>query len=393
MKTYITNCTIISPGVEIPNGTIVIEDDTIHNVYAPGEEKEGPQKEDYVIDASGLRAVPGFIDIHCHGAAGADVMDGTPEAIETIARAKLHDGVTSFCPTTLTAPHGALMKAAHAIKAYEKDQSYARSLGLHLEGPFINPAYAGAQNAAFVRDIDVNEVLELAEITKLAIVSLAPEKAGALEAIRILKDKHIVVSGAHSGATYAQCMAAKEAGLTQLTHFCNQMSPLHHRELGLVGAGLLDQELMLELIADGVHLAPEMLQLIFAHKSCEKLMLVTDSIAATGLVDGRYTLGDLAVTFTNGVARLAKNNALAGSTLHYYKGLELVHKVSGLPLKEIIQTTSFNQARSLGITNLGKLERGYQADIVLLDEHYVPQYTFAAGHPSNLAKTSPLILA
>lgn len=380
MKTYITNCTIISPGIEIPNGTIVIENDTIQDVYTLGEEKETPKKEDRVIDASGLRAVPGFIDIHCHGAAGADVMDGSLEAIKTIAKAKLRDGVTSFCPTTLTAPHQALVKAARAVKAYEKDQTYARSLGLHLEGPFINPAYAGAQNPCHIRSSNMCEIEELANITKIAIVSLAPEKAGALEAIKQLKDKKIVVSAGHSGATYAQCMAAKEAGLTHLTHFCNQMSPLHHRELGLVGAGLLDQKLMLEIIADGIHLVPEMLQLIFAYKSFDKLMLITDSIAATGLADGAYTLGGLEVTVMNSVARLATNNALAGSTLRYYKGLELVHKISGLPLKDIIQITSLNQARSLGIANLGRLERGYQADIVLLDEQYVPQHTFVAGH-------------
>lgn len=379
MKTYITNCTIISPGFEILNGTIVIKGGTIHSVHMQDANIEKPQKQDHVIDASCLRAVPGFIDIHCHGAAGADVMDGSLEAIETIAKAKLNDGVTSFCPTTLTASHEALAKAAGTVKEYEKGQTYARSLGLHLEGPFINASYAGAQNTTFVRDIDVHEVLELAEITKIAIVSLAPEKAGALEAIKTLKDKKITVSGGHSGATYAQCMAAKKAGLTQLTHFCNQMSPLHHRELGLVGAGLLNQELMLEIIADSVHLAPEMLQLIFASKSFETLMLVTDSIAATGLSDGNYTLGGLAVTVTKGVARLTQNNALAGSTLHYSHGLALVQKLSGLPLKDIIQITSLNQAQSLGIKNLGKLERGYRADIVLLDDQYLPHYVLVDG--------------
>jgi N-acetylglucosamine-6-phosphate deacetylase len=329
MKTFITHCTIISPGLEILNGTIVIKDDTIHSVHTQDAKIESPQKQDHVIDAAGLRAVPGFIDIHCHGAAGADVMDGSLEAIETIAKAKLNDGVTSFCPTTLTASHEALAKAAGAVKEYEKDQTYARSLGLHLEGPYINPAYAGAQNKDFIRSIDVHEVLKLAEIVKIAIVSLAPEKEGALEAIKLLHNKKITVSGGHSGATYAECIAAKKAGLTHLTHFCNQMSPLHHRELGLVGAGLLDPELMLEFIADGVHLAPEMLQLIFAHKSFETLMLVTDSIAATGLADGSYVLGGLDVTVTKGVARLTKNNALAGSTLRYYQGLALVQKVLG----------------------------------------------------------------
>lgn len=378
MKTFIANCTIISPDLEIPRGTIVIEEDRIQAVCAQ-EMAEKPQNSDKIIDASGLIAVPGFIDIHCHGAAGSDVMDGTVQAIETIAQAKLTDGVTSFCPTTLTAPHEALVTAAQAVQEYTREQKYARSLGLHLEGPFINPTYAGALNPSFIRSISLDEIETIAKITKIAIVSLAPELDGAPELIKTLAKQHIVTSCAHSGATYAQCMAAKEAGLTQLTHFCNQMSALHHRELGLVGAGLLDRELKLEIIGDGIHLAPEMLKLIFAVKNVNTLMLITDSIAATGLPDGSYALAGLEVTVINGIARLTKNGALAGSTLHYYQGLQRLLEITKLPCKELIRVTSLNQAQSLGITDLGKLESGYRADIALLDPSFKPQTVFVGG--------------
>jgi len=378
MKTLIKNCKLISPGIESENVSIGIEDDKIKTVHDDVKDCAA-EKFDKVIDASGLMAVPGFIDIHCHGSSGADVMDCTTEAIEKIAKAKIEDGVTSFCPTTLTASQDDLVKAAMAVKNYGGKQSYARSLGLHLEGPFVNPAFKGAQNPKYIRNPDINEVKEIARITKIAIVSLALEMEGGLDLIRGLKKLNIVSSCAHSGATFAEFMVAKECGLKHLTHFCNQMSPLHHRELGLVGAGLLDDKIIVEIICDYIHLSANMLKLIFKNKTLDTIMLITDSIAAASLEDENYKLGELDVVVKDSVARLASNGVIAGSTLRYFMGLKNIHETIGLKLKDIIRTTSLNQAQSLGLQNLGKIERGYIADIVLLDKNFVPKNVFVGG--------------
>ena len=377
MKTIIKNCKLVSPGIEAENVSIVIENDKIKTVH-DGKEC-GTEKFDKVVDGTGLTAVPGFIDIHCHGSNGADVMDCTPDAIGKIAKAKIEDGVTSFCPTTLTASQSDLVKAAVAVKTYEKKQMYARSLGLHLEGPFVNPKFKGAQNPKYIRKPNINEVKEIDGITKVAIVSFAPEMEGGLDLVRELKKLNIVSSCAHSGATFTEFIAAKECGLKQLTHFCNQMSHLHHRELGLVGAGLLDDKIMVEIICDYIHLSANMLKLIFKNKTLDTIMLITDSMSATSLKDENYKLGKLDVVVKDSVARLSSNGAIAGSTLRYFVGLKNIHETTGLKLKDIIRTTSLNQAQSLGLQNLGKIERGYIADIVLLDKKFVPQNVFVSG--------------
>lgn len=380
MKTLIKNCNLVSPGLEQENVSIVIENEKIKTVYDDVKDCTA-EKFDNIIDAEGLTAVPGFIDIHCHGSSGADVMDCTIEAIEKIAKAKIEDGVTSFCPTTLTASRDDLVRAALAVKNYEKKQSYARSLGLHLEGPFINPEFKGAQNPKYIRKPDINEVKEIADITKIAIVSLSVEMEGGLELIKELKKLNIVPSCAHSGATFAEFMTAKECGLKHLTHFCNQMSPLHHRELGLVGAGLFDEKIIVEIICDYIHLSANMLKLIFKNKPLDRIVLITDSMSATSLKDGNYKLGEFDVIVKDSVARLASNGAIAGSTLRYFMGLKNIYETIGLKLKDIIRTTSLNQAQSLGLRNLGKLERGYIGDIVLLDKNFVPKHVFVGGKP------------
>ena len=378
MKTLIKNCKLVSPGVEQENVSIIIENDKIKTVSDDINEC-AVEEFDNIVDAVGLIAVPGFIDIHCHGSGGADVMDCTSEAIAKIAKAKIEDGVTSFCPTTLTASKGALVKAAMAVKNYEQKQSYARSLGLHLEGPFINSVFKGAQNSKYIRKPDINEVKEITRITKVAIVSLAVEIEGGLDLIQELKKLNIVPSCAHSGATFSEFMMAKDRGLKHLTHFCNQMSHLHHRELGLVGAGLLDDKIIVEVICDYIHLSSGMLKLIFKNKTPDTIVLVTDSIAATSLKDGNYKLGELDVVVKDSVARLVSNGAIAGSTLKYFIGLKNIYETTGLKLKDIIRTTSLNQAQSLGLQNLGKIEREYLADIVLLNKKFMPKHVFVGG--------------
>ncbi|MEO0413837.1 MAG: amidohydrolase family protein [Verrucomicrobiota bacterium] len=207
---------------------------------------------------------PGFIDIHTHGANGADLSMATAEAVSSMAEAKLSEGVTSFLPTTWTASPEHTISMLEAAAGYARDQKFARTPCVHIEGPFINPAQAGAQDPEQIRLPDAAELERWMEIVPIGILSLAPERQGACEMIASCRERGIITSAAHSAASHADFLLAKENGLQHMTHFCNQMSGLHHREIGLVGSGLCDPDIRLELICDGIHLGEDMLKLIFS---------------------------------------------------------------------------------------------------------------------------------
>jgi N-acetylglucosamine-6-phosphate deacetylase len=367
---------VISPGVDLPDAAVLLEGDKIAGVYAAGAEAPAA---DSVFDAAGAMLMPGFIDIHYHGAVGYDNTDGSVEAVARIAEAKLRDGVTTVCPTTLTLPEEQLAASLRAVAEYAANPTFAKVAGVHLEGPYINCQCTGAQNPAYVRPPDIEEVKRLNAICKVAIVTFAVEVEGGIEFAKRLADEGIVASCGHTAATYEQLSAAKAAGLTHLTHFCNQMTKLHHREVGCVGGGLLDDDLIIEMICDKIHLAPDMIRLAFKVKPAETIALITDSMSATGLEDGDYSLGGLAVVVSEGAARLKSDGALAGSTLQINTALKNVHEVTGLPLSRIVQTTSLNQATSLGLDGLGKVEAGYTADLALLDGDFQVTAAFVDG--------------
>lgn len=376
MRLLIHHVTIISPDLEIERGSLLIEGGRI--VAVGGSDQALPDA-DQVIDGEGRFAMPGFFDIHSHGAAGDDVCDPDPGAIRRIAGRKLREGVTTWLPTTLTQSSGRLMEIAANCAAYMAAPDSCRTPGLHVEGPFINKNNAGAQNPEFVRPPDFSELERLHRIAPVSIVSLAPELDGADELIRKAAETGIIASAAHTSSTAARILEAKEAGLRHLTHFGNAMTPLHHREIGVVGAGLLDDSLKLELIGDGVHLCPDMLKLLFKLVPIGRLMLITDSTAASWLGDGETTLGGLPVTVKGHIARLKVNGALAGSTLRYNEGVRNVAEITGLPLHQIVSATSWNQARSLGLENFGKLAPGFHADIVLMENDFSVWKTFVGG--------------
>ena len=376
MTTLIHNARIISPDLEIPNGSLLIENDRIAAVLEPGAPLPATDER---IDAGGRMAMPGFIDIHSHGADHHDVCDASLEAIRHIARRKLQEGVTTWLPTTLTQPQERLEQVAAECAKYFADQEFCKTPGLHVEGPFINLKNAGAQNPQFVRPPDMAELKAIHDIAPALIVSIAPDVEGALEVICQARELGITSSAAHTSATAAQVMAAKAAGLTHLTHFCNQMSPLHHREIGVVGSGLLDDDLMIELICDTIHLCPDMLRVIFKLVPIERLMMITDSMAASWIGNGETSLGGLAVVVRDGAARLKEGGALAGSALLYNEGVRNIARLIPLPLHQIVKATSWNQARSLGLKDTGKLESGFFADIVLLDDDFSVWQTLVNG--------------
>lgn len=382
MSTFITNCRIVSAGLDIVNGALEIKDDAIENIFHDTNIKIPAGSE--AIDAKRNIVFPGFIDIHTHGAMGCDVTDGKVESIEKIAETKLKEGVTTFCPTTLTLPFEDLKKACESVEEYKKKTTFAKVAGMHLEGPFISQKAIGAQNPKFIKKPDINFVKELHNVSKVAIVSFAIEVEGAAELITELNKLGIVPSCAHSSAVFADFKKAKKHGLKNITHFCNQVTPLHHREIGLVGAGLIDDDVKLELICDTIHVCPDMIQLTFKLRHADNIMLITDSMSASWLKDGNYKLGGLDVVVEHSAARIATSGALAGSTLKYYQSLKNVYDITGIPLSELIRVTSYNQANSLGLKDVGRIEKGYKADLLIVDSNFKPFTVFVNGRKFNL---------
>ena len=376
MKLLLHHARLISPDKEIPDGALLLENGRVSAVIEPGE----PLPEaDESIDIGGRLVMPGFIDIHSHGADGCDVCDDREESIPHIARRKLQEGVTTWLPTTLTQPPDKLESIAAKCAAYMAAPTACRAPGMHVEGPFINRKNAGAQNPEFVRPPDVAELERVHAIAPALILSIAPDIEDADVVIERATELGITCSAAHTSATAARIFDAKTAGLRHLTHFCNAMTPIHHREIGVVGAGLLDDDLMIELICDTIHLCPEMLKLVFKVVPVERLMLITDSTAASWIGEGDVNLGGLACVVKNGRAVLKDGGALAGSTLLYNEGLRNVAKLTGMPLNQLVKTTSWNQACSLGLDGFGKLEPGYHADLVVMDQDFHVLQTFVGG--------------
>ena len=377
MSLLLKNCHLISPDQNFKGSSILVDKGMIQRIYAEGDALPAA---DQVIDVCGAMTMPGFIDVHCHGKSGVDFCDATDEAMETIGIDKLKEGVTSYLPTTLTLPEDLLARSLQTAANYTKKGVKGCKLpGVHLEGPFINPKCLGAQNPEYVREPDIEMVKRLNAIYPVKKVSYAVEMPRGAEFAAELISAGILPSCVHSAAKYADFRKAYDHGLNSLTHFCNQMTPLHHRDIGLVGAGLLHQEVYIEMICDKLHLCPDMIKLVFSLKDINHIQLITDAMRAAGMPDGESSLGGLPVIVKDGAARLASNGALAGSTLQICDALRNVYEITGLPLEQLVKTTSFNQAQALGLEKVGKLAPGYCADIVILNDKFKVSSAFVDG--------------
>ena len=327
--------------------------------------------------------LPGFIDEHIHGAGGADAMDGTREALKTIAETVAGEGTTSFLATTMTQSRENILHAMKAVKAYREEapEDGARILGIHLEGPFIAAAHKGAQPLEYVAKPDVNTFDEYnsASGNAIKIVTLAPEEAGADELVKHLASKNIVPSIGHTGAKSADIRAAIRCGAKNVTHTYNAQSPLHHREIGTVGSALLYDELNCELIADTIHVSVPAIQLLTKCKHKDKLTLITDAMRAKGLADGESELGGQVVIVKNGEARL-KDGTLAGSVLRMNRAIaNLVEKV-GIAFLQAVDYATINPAKTLGVNGeTGSIRVGKNADFAVLDDKFNVLYTIRDG--------------
>ncbi|OAA32532.1 N-acetylglucosamine-6-phosphate deacetylase [Kosmotoga arenicorallina S304] len=315
--------------------------------------------------------MPGFVDPHTHGQRGIDTMSAKPRDFEVWAELNFQQGVTSFLPTTVSSSFEALRKVLFNLQELPLS-----IVGVHLEGPFINPEKKGAQNPDFIYPFD--ERLESVLKNPVKLITAAPEIDGFKKLLELSESRKIKVSIGHSSATYKAMKTAFESGADRITHFPNALVPIHHRELGGMGSGLY-LDFKLELIADGVHLAPEFVDLVYRIKGPDKIMLVTDSISAAGLEDGIYDLGGLDVEVRDGKCRLARDGSIAGSSLLFNNAVKNFKKFTGCNLMELSKVSSYNSIRELGIEKLGRIARGYFANLVVLDESLTVLKTFFKG--------------
>ncbi len=319
-----------------------------------------------VLDASGLRAVPGFIDLQCNGGLGIDLA-AEPERLWELAAALPHFGVTAWLPTIVTTPPHVVERALATLTTGPPDGwAGALPLGLHLEGPFLAPARRGAHPEALLRAPSLEGIAGWTRDAGVALVTLAPELDGAAEVQRALVERGVVVSIGHSAATAAQATIAIDAGARSVTHLFNAMSPLHHREPGVTGVALMDERLHAGLIADGVHVHP--LAVALAQRLLgDRLVLVTDAVAALGMPAGRHQLGRAMLTVDEGGVRLP-DGTLAGSNLAMDQAVRNLVAFTGCALETAIAAASTTPAGLLGDTARGRLATGARADVVLLDD-------------------------
>ena len=329
-------------------------------------------------EATAAWILPGFVDLHVHGGGGHTFTTGDADDARAAAAFHGRHGTTTMLASLVTAPYELMHAATIAFAPLIADGTLA---GIHYEGPYLSPARCGAQNPAYLRDPDLDELATLLDLGGVRVVTIAPERPHALAAIRMLVDRGVVAAIGHTDATYQQTLDALAAGASLGTHVCNAMRPVHHREPGPIIALLDDPNAVCEQVADGVHLHEGMLRHVVGAAGADRVALVTDAITAAGMPDGDYELGGQQVDVRAGVARLTQDGSIAGSTLTMDAALrQAIH--SGVDIVRAAAMAATTPANVLGLsTEVGRVAAGLRADLVLLDEELRVTSVLRAGRP------------
>lgn len=363
--TYTIKGNIITDGQTIENGFLTIENGVVSRI------SQTPPSGLIDLDRTGFLIAAGFIDMHVHGGAGADFMDGTEDAVRTVLRCHARHGTTALLATTVSASRELTDRAIVAIAAVADDprEDEARIVGIHLEGPYLCRSRRGAQPADALRPPNIDELRHWNTLSgnRVRQITLAPELPGAIDLIRAAREMNITCSLGHTDATSDQTLAAIDAGATQATHLFNAMRGLHHREPGAVGAALTSPHVVAELICDGVHLDPRIVRLAVTLKSPRHAALITDAMAAADMPAGVYELGGQDVV-SDGVMAAFRDGTLAGSTLTMDRAFANVQRFTGVSASDAATMASVVPSKQIGLAaHKGWLIEGRDADLVIID--------------------------
>lgn len=366
---------IYTPTAVVHSGYLLYENGMIAGITSDKPDCE-------VLNYSSYSLIPGLIDTHIHGIAGNDTMDASAEALQGISLSLAKHGVTSFLPTTLTHNFEKVKDAVRIVSTQIGKTAGAEIIGSYVEGPYLTPEHRGAHPVHFMREVTIADFEELIEASNgtIKIITIAPEKENALKGITYLRQKGIRVSMGHTNADYETANLAIKTGANISVHTFNGMRGFNHREPGCLGAFLTNEENYCELIADLEHVHPAAIKLLYKAKGLEKILLISDSMAAANLPDGDYELGSLPVKVVNGTARTLETGSLAGSTTNMMDCLRNIQRVLNLPLELILPMASRNQAKLLGIDDeTGSLEAGKKVNAAIINDDFEVQATFVKG--------------
>ena len=372
MKTLLLkNAEVVLPDGQVKGASVLIAEGKIVSLEAGQADEE--------IDLAGTKLLPGFIDVHIHGAVGIDVMDATPADLRKLSEYLASQGVTSWLPTFVPARDENYASAVAAISEAMHGPG-ARILGVHYEGPFVNTAQCGALHTEYFKTYSGPEDLNSLPLPENAMrmITLAPEVSGGIELVRELKTRGWVISIGHTRADLKVLDQAGEAGARHMTHFMNAMAPLHHRSPGPIAWGLSRDDVTFDLIADGIHLDPFMLRLLLKVKGAGGISLISDAIAAAGKGDGDYNIWGETISVKNGRTANASGN-IAGSVISMLDAVRLLHSL-GVSYADLARMASSNPARLLGVDRVcGSIEVGKRADLVALDQNGNVKLTLIGG--------------
>ena len=365
----------------IKNGKVFTEEGTFveKDIYTE-DDKISSVENGEIIDATGLYVIPGLTDIHFHGCVGYDFCDGTQVALEKMAEYELANGITTICPASMTFSEEQLTDIFTNAANYKSEKG-ATLVGINMEGPFISMEKKGAQNGEYIHrpDADMFERLQKAANGLIKLCDIAPEVDGAMECIERIADK-VTVSMAHTAADWDTATEAINKGAKHVTHLYNAMPPYSHRAPGVIGAACDNEQVMVELICDGIHSHPSTVRTTFKMFGDDRIVLISDSMEACGLEDGQYSLGGQEVTVKGNLAILTELGNIAGSVTNLMNCMRKAVKEMGIPLESAVKCATANPAKAIGIFDkYGSLIPGKQADVVLLDEDLEIKYNVKSG--------------